>query len=231
MREGIMSAGFWTMFAGTQTPEKERSLSPAKAVRPEPRWDPERFEQEQVRGLVRQVFCTSGAAVRQVVFSASEQDADVHNICMQVGQMLATETQREVAVVAQPRAGDTSEGNGEIGSLRQNATRVGENLWLVADEQSHGEHRTAVSVHTYLGAVRRQFEYSIVEAPPAGESSEATALAQFADGMILVLSAERTRRAAARGVCHALEAAHVRLLGAVLGDRDFPIPEGIYRRL
>ncbi len=231
MREGIMSAGLWAVFAGTLTAERERTLSPAKVVRPEPRWNPERFEQEQVRGLVRQVFCSSAEPVRQVVFSASEQDADVHNICMQVGQMLATETQREVAVVAQPRAGDTSGGTEEIGSLRQNATRMGENLWLVADEQSRGDHRTAVSVHTYLGAVREQFEYSIVEAPPAGGSSEATAMAQFADGIILVLSAERTRRAAARGVCHALEEAHVRLLGAVLDDRDFPIPEGIYRRL
>jgi receptor protein-tyrosine kinase len=200
-------------------------------VRPEPRWNPERFEQEQVRGLVRQVFCASAEPVRQVVFSASEQSANIHTICMQVGQMLAAETQREVAVVAQARAGDTSDAHGKDGSLRQTAARLGENLWLVTGGGNHQIQRTAVSVHSYLGAIRRQFEYSIVEAPPAGESSEATAMAQFADGIILVLSAQRTRRAAARSLCHAMGAAHVRLLGAVLDEREFPIPEEIYRRL
>jgi len=231
MRAGTMGAGFWAVFAGTRTVERERASSPARPLRERPRWDAERFWQEQIRGLVRQIFCSSAATVRQVVFSAAEPDADVHKICMQVGQMLAAETQREVAVVAQPYAGNKSNAHGESGSLRQAAARLGENLWLVSGEDSHQEHCTAVSLHTYLGAIRRQFEYSIVEAPPAGTLSEVTAMAQFADGIILVLSAQRTRRAAARGLCHALEAAHVRLLGAVLNDRDFPIPEGIYRRL
>ena len=87
------------------------------------------------------------------------------------------------------------------------------------------------SLHSYLGEVRREFEYSIVEAPPAGESNEATAMAQFADGIILVLSAQRTRRIAARKIKEALEEAQARLLGTVLSDRSFPIPERIYRRL
>jgi Mrp family chromosome partitioning ATPase len=56
-------------------------------------------------------------------------------------------------------------------------------------------------------------------------------MAQFADGMILVLSAQRTRRATAIKVKQTLERANVRLLGSVLSDREFPIPEGIYRRL
>ena len=90
---------------------------------------------------------------------------------------------------------------------------------------------TATSLHSYLGEVRREFEYSIVEAPPAGESNVATAMAQFADGIILVLSAHRTRRIMARKIKGVLEAAQARILGTVLSDRVFPIPEGIYRRL
>jgi Mrp family chromosome partitioning ATPase len=56
-------------------------------------------------------------------------------------------------------------------------------------------------------------------------------MAQFADGIILVLSAHRTRRAMARKIKETLEAAQVRILGTVLSDRVFPIPERIYRRL
>jgi Mrp family chromosome partitioning ATPase len=79
--------------------------------------------------------------------------------------------------------------------------------------------------------MRREFEYSIVEGPPAGESNEAMAMAQFADGIILVLSAQHTRRITARKIMEMLEASQVRILGTVLSDRVFPIPEGIYRRL
>ncbi len=90
---------------------------------------------------------------------------------------------------------------------------------------------TAVGLHSYLGAVRREFDYSILEGPPAGESNEATSMAQFADGIILVLSAGSTRRVVARRIKEMLEAAQARVLGTVLTDRVFPIPERIYRRL
>ena len=76
-----------------------------------------------------------------------------------------------------------------------------------------------------------EFEYSILEGPPAGESNEATSMAQFADGIILVLSASHTRRVVARKIKEMLDATQARVLGTVLTDRVFPIPEGIYRRL
>jgi len=56
-------------------------------------------------------------------------------------------------------------------------------------------------------------------------------MAQFADGIVLVLSALHTRRAAAIKTREVLERAQVRLLGTVLCDRLFPIPEAIYRWL
>jgi Mrp family chromosome partitioning ATPase len=46
-----------------------------------------------------------------------------------------------------------------------------------------------------------------------------------------VVSAQRTRRAAARTIKQALEAAHARILGTVLSERTFPVPEALYRRL
>jgi Mrp family chromosome partitioning ATPase len=56
-------------------------------------------------------------------------------------------------------------------------------------------------------------------------------MAQFADGTVLVLSADRTRRVAARKIKEKLDGANARLLGVILSDRVFPIPEAIYRRL
>jgi len=47
----------------------------------------------------------------------------------------------------------------------------------------------------------------------------------------LVVEANLTRREVARKAKESLESANVRLLGAVLNNRTFPIPETIYRNI
>jgi hypothetical protein len=242
MREGIMSAG--ALFARATV--REQMLPEKKGLREAEGWNPESFACEQIRGLVRQVFFSNvERPVRQVVFSAPGPETDVKAICRTVGEALALETAGSIGVVGEwsqvtqdtetypaemnehppghpPAAGSTP--------LQQAGARVRGNLWLVPAGKDGDQGNTA-KLHSYLGQVRREFEYSIVEGPPAGESNEATAMAQFADGIILVLSAHRTRRIAARRVKEMLEAAQGRILGTVLSDRMFPIPESIYRRL
>jgi hypothetical protein len=201
-------------------------------------WSPESFAHQQILGLVRQIFLSNSASpVRQVVFSAVEAETDVRGICRQVGEALAAETPGKIGVMGGfPRlvsdlGTEESADDSRQPPLRRIATRVRGNLWLVPGSPGDEENRTAASLHSYLGELRREFEYSIVEAAPAGDSNDTTAMAQFADGIVLVLSAERTRKATARKVKQALEAAPARLLGTVLIDRVFPIPERIYRRL
>jgi protein-tyrosine kinase len=234
MREEVMSAG--VLFA--QPIERERVYPEEESASEAGGWNPENFAREQIRGLVRQVFFSNVARpARQVVFSAMDPETDVKTICRQVGEALALETTGSVAVVGEhlqvlQDLGTYQPGtqDGSI-SLRQAATRLRGNLWLVPAMENHGLRGTATSLHSYLGAVRREFEYSILEGPPAAESNETTSMAQFADGIILVLSAHRTRRVVARRIKEVLEETKARVLGTVLTDRVFPIPEGIYRRL
>jgi hypothetical protein len=219
-------------------------------VRPEPKsvveaggWTPEKFGREQIQGLVRQVFLSNvGRPVRQVVFSALEPETDVKHICRQVGEALAVETMGRIAVVGEYpqilRDGETSKpemnehsAKDESAQVRRGAIRVRGNLWLMPAQETDGDRGASAWLHSYFDEMRRDFEYSIVEGPPAGESNEAMAMAQLADGIILVLSARHTRRIAARKTKEMLEAAQVRILGTVLSDRVFPIPHGIYRRL
>jgi len=206
-------------------------------------WTPEKFGREQIQGLVRQVFLSNkGWPVRQVVFSALEPETDVKHICRQVGEALAAETMGRVAVVGEypqilqegeTSKPETSERSAKDGSaqVRRGAIRVRGNLWLMPAQETDGDRGATAWLHSYLDEMRRDFEYSIVEGPPAGESNEAMAMAQLADGIILVLSARHTRRITARKTKEMLEAAQVRILGTVLSDRVFPIPRGIYRRL
>jgi hypothetical protein len=214
-----------------------------QTFREAPGWSPEDFAREQIRGLVRQVFFSSAVnQVRQVVFCSAESGPDVGSICREVSEALALDTSGSVAVVSSDRP-VLSHDQGEIGDeaaiaeengtpLRQHAIRIRRNLWLVpqTDLASDGGVQ-GTPLSSRLCELRREFEYSIVQGPPAGESSEAAALGQSADGIVLVLAAHVTRRATALKIKEKLEAARVRLLGTVLSERRFPVPEAIYRRL
>lgn len=247
MREEVMSIGLLgspDSVSGVEREEVRAAVQPqvqreVRSVRQPVAWSPEDFARQQIHGLVRQVFFSTAARpVRQVVFSSVEPQTDVRSICRRVGEALARETLGSVAVLGGAAqvlqyAGRISERVTRDGvmPLQRIATRIRGNLWLVPSARTDAVSGTTASLHSYLGELRREFEYSIVEGPPAGKSNEATAMAQFADGIILVLSAQRTRRVTARKVKEALEGAQARILGTVLGDRVFPIPEAIYRRL
>jgi Mrp family chromosome partitioning ATPase len=51
------------------------------------------------------------------------------------------------------------------------------------------------------------------------------------DGAVLVITANQTRREAAVRAKEILLSWNAQLLGAVLDNRAFPVPESIYRRL
>jgi Mrp family chromosome partitioning ATPase len=82
-----------------------------------------------------------------------------------------------------------------------------------------------------LDELRLAFDYTIFQAPPVGQFSDALLLGHLCDGVVVILTAGSTRRVAARKVKERLYSANARLLGTVLNDRKFPIPDRIYKRL
>ena len=242
MSVGVLRSEEWIRAATPRAAAYE-----GKTIREVGGWSPETFAREQIRGLVRQVFFAHAThPAKQVVFSAANSGMDVGSICRRVGEVLASETDDRVVVVADlPRFQEAQKNGNRYSSEAVSeseasqgwqlaATRVGRNLWFLPETKIANEDQDAVaatSLKAHLGALRREFTYSIVEAPPAGVSSEAAALGQLADGLILVLSAHSTRRTAAHKIKETLDATQARLLGTVLSDRIFPIPESIYRWL
>jgi hypothetical protein len=202
-------------------------------------WNPEDFAREQIRGLVRRVFFASGVRpVKQVVFSAAEPHTDVAGICDQVGQALALETNAHIAVVGrEPWSGEMGRSRSrDLGSaaIKSWSTQRALNLWRVPEfglRECGEESGTGPYWVSCLAELRNEFEYAVIHGPAAGTSSEAALLGQLSDGIILVLGAHSTRRAAARKIKETLEGAQSRILGTVLSDRRFPVPERIYRRL
>jgi hypothetical protein len=231
--EKEMSAGLWDIEVPRTIEGKHVLTAIRDTARAKERWDPARYSEGQVRGLVRQVFLSNALpAVRQVVFSRTDSQTNIDTLVTRVARVLAESSSAEIAIV---KAGELAIGRAQTdgprtesacGALKRIAREVQPRLWLLPEEAAR-----SASMSDYLSVIRREFEYSILLAESGTQSGQATEMAQAADGMVLVLSARYTRRAAARRIKQSLDDAGVRLLGTVLTDREFPIPEGIYRRL
>ena len=209
-------------------------------------WDAGRFADEQIQRLVRQVFFPGWPKpARHVVVTAVDEDADVAGICLHVGEVLAQHVDGRVGVIEttleMPEfedvfgVKDAIAANREgFNSLRSAAHQISNRLWLVPPTSFWGtgaDDSSVTSLETTVGQVRHDFDYAVLHASPAAKSSEAAVLGHMCDGVILVLEAHATHRVVAQKVKETLQAANVRVLGAILSGRTFPIPESFYRKL
>jgi protein-tyrosine kinase len=197
-------------------------------------WNPANFAREQIRGLVRRVFfAVEGRPVKQVVFSPVEAHSGMGVICDQVGRALALETHSDIAILSRDVEAALCTSHEGV-AIRSWATQLSVNLWRVPELSlcpSGEEVGTGRYWRAQLEELRSEFEYTVIHGPAAGLSSEAALLGQLADGIILVLDAQSTRRATALKIKETLQGTSSKILGTVLSERAFPVPEGIYRRL
>jgi protein-tyrosine kinase len=83
----------------------------------------------------------------------------------------------------------------------------------------------------FLHKVRSFFDYVIIDAPLLASHPETLLLSQKADGVILVIESEKTRRQSALWAKKQIETAGGRLLGVVLNKRRHRIPNWLYKRI
>ena len=213
-------------------------------------WESARFAQTQIHSLVRQVFFPGRAkASRHIVICAVDESTYIAEICMEVARALSWQVAGSVCVAEAnahkpelesvfwrtddpSRSNDADRKDDVFGSLRNASQNISPNLWLAPRKLLFGESQLSVdSLARRLSDFRLEFDYTVLHGPPAGCYSEAAALAQLSDGVALVVEANATRRVAAQKTKEALQTAHARLLGVVLSERTFPIPEKLYRKL
>ena len=212
--------------------------------------DLDRAAREEMLRLVQSVFLLHGQSEggRVVVFAAVDSRSGCSRVCSQAGQILAESVPGSVCLVdanfrepALAAGFRTSNYHGladalkAAGPMREFARRVhGENLWLVPSG-SGAEHSVGLLHSDYvkkrIDDLRKEFDYVLVDAPALNSYSEGIALGQFADGLVLVLQANSTRRDASARIAERLHTSQVNILGAVLNKRRFPIPNFLYRRL
>jgi Mrp family chromosome partitioning ATPase len=110
----------------------------------------------------------------------------------------------------------------------------GENLWFLSSGLGNARSTGIVNssrLSACIAELRQKFTFVLMDSPCVSQFSDATSLAQCADGVILIVSANSTRRETARRAKENLQAAGARVLGAIFNKRTYPIPQAIYERL
>ncbi len=203
---------------------------------------------DEVLKLIHRTFLNSSSAPpRLVVFSAVEHGDGCSWVSAHAAEALASHIQGPVCLIdanldtpSLHRYFGLEEGHGladamlQPGPVRDFAMPVhGGNLHLIAGSRLPSDLSGVMSAErlkTRFSELCSEFSYVLIDAPPVNDSADALMLGQLSDGVILVLEANSTRREAARRAKESLESANVKVLGAVLNKRTFPIPKGLYNK-
>lgn len=82
-----------------------------------------------------------------------------------------------------------------------------------------------------LQSLRYAFDFVLVDCSALSVSADAALLAPSADGVVLVVESNRTRREQVRNSIKTIEMVKGNLLGCVMNKRRYPIPNWIYQRI
>jgi hypothetical protein len=201
----------------------------------------------QLLKLVHELFFDDSLhPTRRVVFSGLSDDTGIAHLCGRIALVLGEQTAGRVACVetvleVQLNQNQFTGGGTDVGltpepagAVRTSSRQIYRNVWYV----NRGNRNPTATAHLSLplirermGELRREFEYVVIHAPPVARNGCTALWAQSADGIVLVVEANRTRRILAHRLQENLRRSNVRILGAVLKGRTFPIPERIYRRV
>jgi len=210
-------------------------------------FEPARLADEETTKLVQRLFILPNLnAPKAVVFSSVQGDQS-DGIYLRAGAALATQRTGSVCIVDAnlgapslhrmlhiPLMPGLLESVHDSGPITDFVVKLADNMWVLPAGSSKSKTQHAlisVWLRIRLAELRKQFDYILINAPPMHSGTDAALLGQMADGVILIVEANSTRRENARIAKEALENADVRVLGAILNNRVFPIPESLYRKL
>lgn len=232
-----------------QRAEQQRVEMPAAAFVPgTPSLQIEGIAKDEVTKLVQRLFLLTGAGPRQVVFAGTEPGDGCSWICARTADILASQVSGSVCVVDcdvfyptlhnefqvsnQYGLAEALAGSEPIRHFVQQLSRP--NLWLLSCGSLHEDspqHLTLERMRKRLFELRSEFDYVLLDVAPLSTCNHGILLTSWTDGAALVLKANSSNRKAAQKLMQDFQAANAPVLGAVLNQRTFPIPERIYNRL
>jgi capsular exopolysaccharide synthesis family protein len=216
-------------------------------MRPVP--DAHVLSREELVKLIQTVFLLPGKKSPQVVvFTGAESGAGCSSICAGAAEALAAHVEEPVCLVDSNLrypslhlclGVENGRGLGEAlmnpEPIREYVVQLPvEGLSLLSSGHISSPHANTINssrLAARIGELRQEFRYIVMDSPPVNVYSDAISLGQAADGVVLVVSANSTRKEAGRKAKESFEMAGAQLLGAVLNNRTYPIPQPLYDRL
>lgn len=113
---------------------------------------------------------------------------------------------------------DIAGGDGNLVVIGRGSGDVPANIW--GSERMRG----------LVEELRGRFKYIVFHAGPVLQSQDAAKIARFANGVLLAIKADATRREVVLRAVDLLEDANATVMGAVLTERRQTIPRAVYRR-
>jgi Mrp family chromosome partitioning ATPase len=204
---------------------------------------------EEVIKLVRNLFFASETdAPRHVTFAGTESGTGCSWICSHAAELLAPQVRGSVCLVDcnlrdpslhrrfnMPHHQGLTDALVGSGSIRQYVHRLSpSNLYLLSSGTvREGQQALLASdgMRSRITELYSHFDYVLFDVGSLNTCNDGFILGRLADGIVLVLRANSSRRETALKALQELAATKVDVLGAVLNQRTFPIPEAIYKYL
>jgi Mrp family chromosome partitioning ATPase len=200
-------------------------------------------DKEIARLVESLVLPHNGRELRSLVFCEIESGSASSFVCAGTGCGLAERSQLVCLVDANVRERKLSHYLG-LGShtirksestlLEEKCMQLQKNLWFAGTNLITDDNGVLLPVDklaSVLGRLRTFFHYLLFDTQSMNESRDAALFGNLSDGAILVIEAGVTRKQSALRAKEFLEAASVPLIGTILNNRSFPIPESIYRHI
>ena len=190
---------------------------------------------EQIHALVQQLFFRpESRPVRHVGLATIEPSTATATLCLEVARALAAEDRYDVGLIDAYPDSVPLQTQLQIPSPNPAVATwpIAPRLWMVPRQSwlpdADGRRLTDRNL-SRLRELTTEFDFSILCCAPV--SWLTASIVQTCDGLVLVLTANKTRRLVATQIKDQLSKAQVPLLGTVLAERRFPVPQGLYRNL
>jgi protein-tyrosine kinase len=237
------------MFRPEEEPAPVNTALPVEPSNSIPTLEIDGLARDEVSKLVQRLFLLQGTeAPHQVVFSSTESGNGCSWMCAHAAEILASQVGNSVCVVdgnlnapslhrqfgVENHYGlsEALTGGGPIRQYAQQLSRS--NLWLLSSGAANENSRQLLAsgrMRSCISDLRAEFDYVLMDVAPMNVSNQTMSVGSLFDGVVLVIKANSTRRDSTREAVQQLRASNVRVLGVVLNQRTFPIPERIYKRL
>jgi Mrp family chromosome partitioning ATPase len=228
--------------------EKIRSVGQEIPKRAKPERELAAIRYREEVKLVQRIFPLNAQGSPQLVlFSSLESEADACSISARSCEILAARADGPVCVVdanfrspflhryfgVENRRG-FSDAICESGPAQDFTLHVPEsNLWVMPNGAAVVQSslpQVSEGVSSRMMELRTLFKYVVINSPLYWD--RVPALPSFAaDGIVLVVEANSTRRETVREVMEELQIVGTRVLGVILNNRTFPIPDAVYNKL